>query len=119
MHPEGVEEEPESVHAFEANWANLLSHKVPARPFSYTDPRDLTLKQTEQGWRAQFLGDMLNVGTLLFKVSRQIRPEYALCGDDLEPDHPDEAVQRLILQCLVDHDDIPLDPKNPRLIPQS
>ena len=119
VRPKGIEEKPESVHAFEANWVNLLSHKVSARPSSYTDPRGLTLKQAEQRWRARFLGDMLDVGTLLFKIFRQIRPEYTLCGDELQPDHLHEAVQRLILQYLVDHDDIPLDPKNPRPIPQS
>ena len=118
VRPEGAEEEPEAAQAFTANWHNLLTHIIPDNPSIYTDPRDLTLKQTEQAWRAQFLGDMKDVGTLLFRISRQIRPEYALFGDDLRQDHLHEAVQRLILQYLTDHDDIPLDPGYLRAIPQ-
>ncbi len=119
VRPRGAEEEPGAAHAFAATWHNLLTHIIPDdNPSTYTDPRDLTLQQNEQAWRLQLLGDMKDVGTLLYKISRQIRPEYAFCGDGLLPDHLHEAVQRLILQYLADHDDIPLDPDYLRLIPQ-
>ena len=48
---------------------------------------------------------MKDVGTLLWQISRHVAPEYVLWGDGLQPDHLHEAVQRLILQFLVDHKD--------------
>lgn len=118
VRPKGAEEEEIAALPLQDNWHRLLTNIIPDRPSSYTDPRDLTLKQSEAAWRDVFLGDMKDVAALLSNISRQIRPEYAFFADDLQQDHLHEAVQRLILQYLTDHNDIPLDPGRLRPIPK-
>lgn len=109
--------EPEVWEDFAEAWQVLLTHRIPKANQGYKDPRLLLLSQEETDWPKLFIGDMKGLGPLLSAISVQVRGEYALCGDGLLSDHLHEAVQRLILQYLVDHDDIPLDPHNLRRIP--
>ena len=117
VRPMDVEGEPEMPKVFVDAWGDLLSHRIPEAGEGYSDPRGNFLSKEWEDWPQLFLGSMKDLGPLLFDISRQIRAEYALCGDGLLPDHLHEAVQRLILQYLVDHDDIPLNPHNLRTIP--
>ncbi|KAM5538146.1 hypothetical protein V8D89_008189 [Ganoderma adspersum] len=117
VRPMDVEGEPEMPKVFVDAWDHLLSHRIPEAGEGYSDPRGNFLSKEWEDWPQLFLGGMKDLGPLLFDISRQVRAEYALCGDGLLPDHLHEAVQRLILQYLVDHDDIPLNPHNLRTIP--
>ncbi|KAI1786564.1 hypothetical protein LXA43DRAFT_1064488 [Ganoderma leucocontextum] len=118
VRPVEAEGEPETTEYFQDAWKFLLWHKIPDADEGYHDQRQLFLNQKARDWGKLFLGGMKDIGTLLWNISRQVRPEYALCGDGLQRDHLHEAVQRLILQYLVDHDDIALVPERLRPIPE-
>ncbi|KAI1792825.1 hypothetical protein LXA43DRAFT_1005285 [Ganoderma leucocontextum] len=112
VHPKGVDKETPEPNIVATVWNTLLSHKIPDQGFLHMDLRHNIVVMTQGAWRALFLGDMQDVGTLLHKISGHIIPEYALWDDNLQPDHLHEAVQRLILQYLTDHKDIPRDPEH-------
>ncbi|PIL28998.1 hypothetical protein GSI_09045 [Ganoderma sinense ZZ0214-1] len=110
--------EPEIRTDFAEAWQALLTHRIPKGNGGYGDPRLLLLFREEADWLKLFIGNMKLLGPLLHDISQHIRPEYALCGEGLLPDHLHEAIQRLILQYLVDHDDVPLHPDYLRPVPQ-
>ncbi|KAI1792814.1 hypothetical protein LXA43DRAFT_317395 [Ganoderma leucocontextum] len=114
VRPENIDEHPEAAKLIVDFWTPLLLHRIPDTDSDYADPREGLLLRSDKAWRALFLGDMKDVGTLLGDISHQIRPEYAFCGDGPQRDHLHEAVQRLILQYLVEHEDIHLDPEHLR-----
>ncbi|PIL29003.1 hypothetical protein GSI_09050 [Ganoderma sinense ZZ0214-1] len=120
VRPTAVEAEPEAPKVFMEAWEDLLKHRIPDPDEGYCDPRANFLSKKPAEWSKLLLGDLKSLGPLLEDISRQVRPEYALCGDGLLPDHLHEAVQRLILQYLVDYNDtpIPLDPNRLRPIPK-
>ncbi|TBU23612.1 hypothetical protein BD311DRAFT_673589 [Dichomitus squalens] len=99
-------------------WKILLSHRIPRDKSSpNAEPRSHILNGWKNVWRRLFFADMEDVALLMWEISVQVRPEYALWeGGKLKPDHLHEAVQRLILQYLVDHrdKDIKLDPSRRR-----
>lgn len=59
---------------------------------------------------------MADIAILLGSIAEQVSPEYAYWPVQPPEDHLHEAIQRLILQYLVDHrdSDIALDPDNLR-----
>ena len=102
-HPKGVDRESKASKAMTQTWDFLLSHDIPEQGSGASDDRQMIVTKTASQWQALFLGDMKDVGTLLFQISDHMLAEYALWGDGLQPDHLHEAVQRIILQYLVDH----------------
>ncbi len=103
VHPKGVDKEAQAADNMINTWTILLSHRIPKQGFLDSDPREMVIRKTRDAWRGLFPDEMKDVGTLLWKISRHVVPEYALWDDGLQPDHLHEAVQRLILQYLVDH----------------
>ncbi|RPD61735.1 hypothetical protein L227DRAFT_592819 [Lentinus tigrinus ALCF2SS1-6] len=97
-------------------WATLYAHKIPDKPQFYRDNRNALLMTVDEDWVDYFFPEMRDVALLLFDISRHIAPEYELWTPKPPDDHLHEAMQRLILQYLVDHRDqpIPLDPDNLR-----
>ena len=98
-------------------WETLLSHQIPSEECCCLgEQRGLILGLLKSQWRRPFSPVMRGVAELLWQISQHVCPEYALWEGDLEPDHLHEAVQRLILQYLVDHrnDPIELDPDHLR-----
>ncbi|KAI1791249.1 hypothetical protein LXA43DRAFT_1061457 [Ganoderma leucocontextum] len=117
VRPQGIVEDSPMTHDVGEVWMPLLTHRVPARPDTYTDPRQPLMDKSSEEWRAYFLDGMKDVGDLLEQISQQVNPEYALWGDRRQPDHLHEAMQRLIFQYIIDHEDVSLDPNNLRPIP--
>ena len=79
-----------------------------ADPSPLHDRRSIILARRIEEWLSDFapFPELQDVGRLLYAIACQVRCEYALW--DPQPPHPDhlhEAVQRLILQYLVDHKD--------------
>ena len=99
-------------------WRNLHGHLIPKHPDQYDDLRHHILVKNQGAWIKLFPEVMRDVAILMSNMARQVACEYALWEPQskLEIDHLHEALQRLILQYLVDHRDkpIPLDPDNPR-----
>ena len=91
-------------------WEILLSHRILSEGyFRKAERRGSILHGAKSEWLELFSPVMHGVATLLWQISQHICPEYALWEGDLEPDHLHEAVQRLILQYLVEHQDDPIE----------
>ena len=89
-------------------WQAFSEHAIMADPSPLHDRRSTILARRIEEWLSDFapFPELQDVGRLLFAIACQVRCEYALW--DPQPPHPDhlhEAVQRLILQYLVDHKD--------------
>ncbi|KAI0708690.1 hypothetical protein C8Q76DRAFT_859848 [Earliella scabrosa] len=99
-------------------WRALHVHEIPNDPANYYDQRHAMFGRSPRMWLQLFPDEMKDVAILLYNMSNQVVCEYALWEpqDQLEIDHLHEALQRLILQYLVDHRDkpIPLDTEHPR-----
>ncbi|PIL28996.1 hypothetical protein GSI_09043 [Ganoderma sinense ZZ0214-1] len=120
VHPKNADRETRADKNMVQTWDILLSHDIPDQSSTSSDTRQAIIIKPYPSWEALFLGDMKDIGALLFKISEHVNPEYALWGDGLHPDHLHEAVQRLILQYLVDHKEpIELDPEYTRPITAS
>ncbi|EJF56100.1 hypothetical protein DICSQDRAFT_175207 [Dichomitus squalens LYAD-421 SS1] len=100
-------------------WNTLLSHHIPGENFDESDEkRHEIMNRLPRKWRDLFHATMQDVALLLWQVSQHVRSEYVwwTWEGNFQPDHLHEAVQRLILQYLVDHrdKDIKLDPSRRR-----
>ena len=89
-------------------WESFSQHAILADPSPLQDLRGNILARSLKQWLSYFapFPELEDVGRLLHAIACQVRCEYALW--DPQPPHPDhlhEAVQRLILQYLVDHKD--------------
>ncbi len=99
-------------------WKEFQSHKIEdnaqAAFIPVIDPRERTfLRCLDDFYLGTLLPCMRDVACLLYDLSRQVAPSYPLMPTPPpHPDHLHEAMQRLILNYLVDHrdKDIPLDP---------
>ncbi|KAI0765119.1 hypothetical protein C8Q74DRAFT_1286327 [Fomes fomentarius] len=101
-------------------WKQFQSHTIedinPDDGFQLplVDPREaMFLTCPDNFYLATFLPCMRDVAYLLYKLSRQVAPSYPLMPTPPpRPDHLHEAMQRVILDYLVEHrdKDIPLDP---------
>ncbi len=114
--PANAEREPHASERVASLWAKLYDHQIPAQPAQYEDNRESILSMDEYKWEMCFDTQMRDVALLLADISRQVAPEYEYWTPRPPDDHLHEAVQRLILQYLVDHldKDIPLDPTHRR-----
>ncbi|TBU37826.1 hypothetical protein BD309DRAFT_1004721 [Dichomitus squalens] len=100
-------------------WKTLLSHYIPGEKYARSDEkRHEVMSRTKQEWLDLFHATMEDVALLLWRITLHVRAEYALWKREgnPQPDHLHEAVQRLILQYLIDHRDNPiqLDPDHLR-----
>ncbi|KAI0324371.1 hypothetical protein GY45DRAFT_425864 [Cubamyces sp. BRFM 1775] len=116
VQPQNTEEVPGAVTSLRKAWGALEAHTIPITPgelASYFDVRQPILGFDEDEFAAAFHPTMRDVAVLLQRIAEQVSPTYALM-DPLPPfnDHLHEAIQRLILEYLVDHeqDPIPLTP---------
>ncbi|KAH9903403.1 hypothetical protein C8Q73DRAFT_635278 [Cubamyces lactineus] len=110
--PRNAEETPSAVTALKAAWGTLKAHTIPDTPdelVPYTDVRQPLLGYNEAQFVAAFHPIMKDVAILLQRIAEQVSPTYALM-DPLPPfdDHLHEAMQRLILEYLVDHEQNPI-----------
>ncbi len=94
-------------------WGLLHGHSIPDHPTLDSDDRHMVLWRNRCSWKRLFADGMQDVAILMHDLVQQVACEYALYTGDLKIDHLHEAMQRLILQYLVDHQDqpIPLDPE--------
>ncbi|PIL29039.1 hypothetical protein GSI_09087 [Ganoderma sinense ZZ0214-1] len=98
--------------AFGRIWDPLRSHYIKEDP-GEDDCRNVIFDRRASTWADAFDGCMQDVGEMLCTVACQVMTEWALWeGSASAPDHLHEAVQRIILQYLVDHrdDDVALLP---------
>ncbi|KAJ8481082.1 hypothetical protein ONZ51_g6251 [Trametes cubensis] len=113
VRPQNDEETPRSQSNAEYAWGILKNHYIPERDADgvvrYYDDRQSLLYLPRKGFASAFLPSMNDVALLLHSIAAQVNPSYALM-DPLPPfeDHLHEAMQRLILQYLVDHEDKPI-----------
>ncbi|KAI0752692.1 hypothetical protein C8Q80DRAFT_1147700 [Daedaleopsis nitida] len=98
-------------------WKTMHEHMIPHNPHMLSDTRHEYMINGLCEWKFLFTPEMKDFAVLIWQIAFQIAPEYALwTWESHQEDHLHEAVQRLILQYLVDHRDnpIPLDPDNLR-----
>ena len=112
VHPKSAEREQFASEMVAMTWDTLHGHKIPVQPLLYRDHRNVIFTFGENVWQTHFFPEMSDVATLLHDISRQLAPEYEFWSPRPPEDHLHEAMQRLILQYLVEHRDqpIPLDP---------
>ncbi|KAI0657479.1 hypothetical protein C8Q70DRAFT_1107452 [Cubamyces menziesii] len=112
--PRNAEEVPDVVVSLNLKtvWGRLKAHTIPDAPgelASYNDSRQHLLGFDEDQFAAAFHPTMRDVAILLQRIAEQVSPTYALM-DPPPPfeDHLHEAMQRLILEYLVDHEQSPI-----------
>ena len=101
--------------SFSEIWGFLDSHSI--KEDAGTDCRNIIFDQRGSIWIDAFDGCMRDVAVMLCKIGNQVKTEWAFWEDSASvPDHLHEAVQRIILQYLVDHwdDDVALLPGQTR-----
>ncbi len=93
-------------------WKKLHEHEIPDNPADYDDHREDIFHTLALPWARYFHPDLRDVAQLLYDIRCQVAPEYEYWTPRPPDDHLHEALQRLILQYLVDHrdKDISLDP---------
>ncbi|KAI0324374.1 hypothetical protein GY45DRAFT_1331624 [Cubamyces sp. BRFM 1775] len=110
--PVGFEETPTTARRFNKDWAVLCEHSISSQR-QPADSRDEILAYARSHFIAAFPEIMAPVGRLIRDIAAHVAPSYAMM-EQLPPhdDHLHEAMQRLILQYLVDNltADIPLVP---------
>ncbi|KAI0657468.1 hypothetical protein C8Q70DRAFT_268210 [Cubamyces menziesii] len=110
VRPQNGKETPSTRASAKYVWGILQRHRIPGsgRRGVY-DERELILERSKKNFVSSFLPAMVDVAHLLQSIAVQVNPSYALM-DPLPPfeDHLHEAMQRLILQYLVDHEDEPI-----------
>lgn len=116
LQPLSAPQEDYASEAITAIWATLRGHSIPNNPGVCSERRGWILQLNLEQWQCHFPPVMKDVARMIWLIARQISPEYALFQGHLEIDHLHEAVQRIILQYLVDHHDqpIPVDPEHLR-----
>ncbi|TBU25404.1 hypothetical protein BD311DRAFT_790439 [Dichomitus squalens] len=117
VQPVASPREDYASHACADVWKILLSHDIPDdEPDDAEETRGVIINARKSKWLRLFCRDMQDVAVLMWRISQHVRSEYALWEGRLKRDHLHEAVQRLILQYLVDHRDNPieLDPEHLR-----
>ena len=108
VHPANRPQEDFVPSALKSLWKEFSEHAIFANSSSQDDSRGHIIERTIEDWLNVFepFPEMVDLAHLLHDISCHVKSEYALW--DPPPPHPDhlhEAVQRLILQYLVDHKD--------------
>ncbi|KAI1792812.1 hypothetical protein LXA43DRAFT_1005225 [Ganoderma leucocontextum] len=122
LYPEGYKPDSDALKRLAQAWEIFESHQIPKDADDHAeDLRQTFLNKDAVAWEKILPPEMKDVAVLLCRVSMHVNPEYALWQDGLPQDHLHEAVQRLILQYLVEHEGnpIPLDPSQTRPITAS
>ncbi len=117
--PKGAPLEQWASSAVDNAWNILRQHTIPENTeAAEAENRHRILQWIPREWQSLFSPVMRDIAVLMHKITQQVACEYALWDGQnaMHIDHLHEAVQRLILQYLVDHRDqpIPLDPEHPR-----
>ncbi|KAI0767497.1 hypothetical protein C8Q74DRAFT_961623 [Fomes fomentarius] len=90
-------------------WDDFNKHRISDTPTRHDDKRRTILDRPLDDWMSDFepFPEMQDLAKLLYDLTLHVRPEYAVWDwKGVErPDHLHEAVQRIILQYLVDHRD--------------
>ncbi|KAI9069680.1 hypothetical protein FKP32DRAFT_1640534 [Trametes sanguinea] len=92
-------------------WQTLLDHTIPDAPGEWDDPRESLLRGPVHRMFITkiFLPAMKGPGALVLELMHQVRPAYAAMNPPPpHDDHLHEAMQRLILQYLVENRDNPI-----------
>ncbi|KAI8989121.1 hypothetical protein BD414DRAFT_415419 [Trametes punicea] len=116
--PKQFVEDKHTHDGLNKDWSVLRDHAIP-EVSDGNDTRMLLLDRPPHGFMRAFPPVMAPVARLLFDISRHVLPSYALMEKPpIHDDHLHEAMQRLILQYLVDNRDnpIPLEPATLRKI---
>ncbi|KAI9068633.1 hypothetical protein FKP32DRAFT_1561282 [Trametes sanguinea] len=101
-------ESEESREELNEAWKTFHEHTIPRGP-RRKDTRNMLLDQDEDSCAACFLPAMKEVGLLVHRMASHVYPSYAvMTPPPPHEDHLHEAMQRLILQYLVDHRDNPI-----------
>ena len=108
VHPANRPQEDFVPNALSSLWQHFSEHAIFANSSSLDDTRGCIMELNIRDWLKVFapFPEMEDLAHLLHDSARHVKSEYALW--DPAPPHPDhlhEAVQRLILQYLVDHKD--------------
>ncbi|OSD01862.1 hypothetical protein PYCCODRAFT_1425574 [Trametes coccinea BRFM310] len=105
--PKESEDSREALN-LNATWKVFHEHTIP-RGCHIVDPRDPLLAMPFRAFCASFLPAMQEVALLIKCIARHVYPSYALMTPPPpHEDHLHEAMQRLILQYLVDHRNNPI-----------
>lgn len=100
------------IHGHYIRWADRDADKLPK------DSRDVLLVYTEEDWREALHPAVACLAPLFVQMARQIYPEYGLLATPPPQEHLHEAMRRLLLAHIMSMGDpVPLDPKNPRVMP--
>ncbi|KAI0807935.1 hypothetical protein C8Q74DRAFT_1230133 [Fomes fomentarius] len=111
VHPAKYAREKGVPAALYTVWDIFDKHRISDTPCIDADRRRTILSRRLDSWLSDYepFPEMRDLGKLLYDLSLQVRPEYAVWdwngGEQPRPDHLHEAVQRIILQYLVDHQD--------------
>ncbi|KAI0780118.1 hypothetical protein C8Q74DRAFT_1330518, partial [Fomes fomentarius] len=113
--PKGIPLEQWAPDAVDNVWNILCHHTIPENgSATEAENRHGIFGWSLREWQSVFSPIMDDIAILMYRIAEQIACEYALWDgqDAMHVDHLHEAVQRLILQYLVDHRyrPIPLDP---------
>ncbi|KAI0752673.1 hypothetical protein C8Q80DRAFT_1267189 [Daedaleopsis nitida] len=119
--PVNDQDTPQTSRSLKIQWDVFSKHDImdtENRDCTYIDNREAVFfHATENQFLASFLPNMQAFGATLYQIARQVAPSYPLMNPPPpQPDHLHEAMQRIILNYLVEHrdKDILLDPKNLR-----
>ena len=93
------------------NWTDFKSHTIPDVDDTegYNDNRMRLFTGGKLVFKSAFLPKMQDVADLLYEMAKHVLPLYALMSKPPpHEDHLHEALQRLILEYLVAHEDDPI-----------
>ncbi|OSC98779.1 hypothetical protein PYCCODRAFT_1330663, partial [Trametes coccinea BRFM310] len=104
------QESPTSQKLLNMSWKVLYEHDIPDEDVTkFDDSRNPMLTLHRSVLASTWLPAMQDVAKLVYDISRHVSPAYAvMTPPPPHDDHLHEAIQRLILQYLVDHRDNPV-----------
>ncbi|KAL4250869.1 hypothetical protein ABKN59_008720 [Abortiporus biennis] len=116
--PLNASDEDPNLGNLRHNWAYLEEHSfVPTVLSASKDPRSHLLGRDATNWKDILHPGLHECASLIAEMANQISPEYGLLDPPPKEDHLHEALQRILLQYIVNmHEDIELDPMNLRSI---
>ncbi|KAI0325368.1 hypothetical protein GY45DRAFT_1438439 [Cubamyces sp. BRFM 1775] len=124
VRPHRSVETGDTRNALRSRWSALQDHSIPygAGFSAHTDSRMPLIDGNPFAFFIAFPPELQDTAVLLFHMSEQVFPSYAyMCKPPPHDDHLHEALQRLILNYLVEHEDnpIPLTPGSLRPVTET
>ena len=97
-------------------WDAFHKHAIDDEPDDTSEQRTIVFQIEQRNWPLYFPPEMADIAMMMYRIMQQVLPEYAYWPIQPPEDHLHEAMQRIILQYLVDHrnKDIKLNPNNLR-----